>query len=99
MEGIWPQVGWRLRGNLKRSALRSKPIHPEQFPPLQTGISKNSVGPMLVYVVGVGHCGSTLLSLALDRHPDVFAVSEIIGLNAKIPGWSKNEEDCRQHAF
>ena len=65
----------------------------------RTKSAENAAGPIIVYVVGAGHCGSTLLSLALDRHPEVFAVSEIIGLNAKISGWSKKEEDCRQHAF
>jgi len=40
----------------------------------------------LVYILGAGHCGSTLLSLALDQHPQVVAVSELINLNRKLPG-------------
>ena len=42
----------------------------------------------LLYILGAGHCGSTLLNLCLDRHSSVFGVSEIISLNRKSPGWS-----------
>ena len=42
----------------------------------------------LLYILGAGHCGSTLLNLCLDRHSAVVGVSEIITLNRKSPGWS-----------
>lgn len=74
-------------------------MHEQQASTLRDGTAEEAAGPTIIYVVGAGHCGSTLLSLALDRHPDVLAVSEISGLNAEIPGWSKKEEDCRQHPF
>jgi len=45
----------------------------------------------LLYILGAGHCGSTLLNLCLDRHSSVFGVSEIISLNQKSPGWSGNK--------
>ena len=42
----------------------------------------------IIYILGAGHCGSTLLSLCLDRHSSVIGLSEIITLNRKSPGWS-----------
>jgi hypothetical protein len=45
----------------------------------------------LLYILGPGHCGSTLLNLCLDKHSSVIGVSEIITLNRKIPGWSGEE--------
>lgn len=54
--------------------------------------------PMIIYILGAGHCGSTILSLALDRHSDVLAVSEIVGLNAKQSGYA-GDQDFRQHEF
>ncbi len=42
----------------------------------------------LIYILGAGHCGSTILNLCLDRHTSVFGASEIITLNRKSPGWS-----------
>ena len=45
----------------------------------------------LLYILGAGHCGSTLLNLCLDRHSSVFGVSEIISLNRKSPGWTGNK--------
>ena len=42
----------------------------------------------ILYILGAGHCGSTLLNLCLDKHSDVVGVSEIITLNSKSPGWS-----------
>lgn len=45
----------------------------------------------VLYVMGAGHCGSTLLNLCLDRHSSVIGVSEIITLNRKSPGWSGNK--------
>ena len=45
----------------------------------------------LIYILGPGHCGSTLLNLCLDKHSSVIGVSEIITLNRKIPGWSGEE--------
>ena len=70
-------------------------LHQTQTPSLfEAGSQKIT----LVYVLGAGHCGSTLLSLALDRHSDMISVSEIVGLNAKKAGWAGNE-DFRQHEF
>jgi hypothetical protein len=38
--------------------------------------------PRLVYILGAGHCGSTLLSLLLNGHSDVFGLSELSKLAA-----------------
>lgn len=46
----------------------------------------------ILYILGAGHCGSTLLNLCLDRHSSVFGVSEIISLNRKSPGSSGNNK-------
>ncbi len=54
--------------------------------------------PLIIYIVGAGHCGSTLLSLSLDRHSDILAVSEIVGLNAQEPGHSGGK-DYRNNPF
>ena len=51
----------------------------------------------LLYILGPGHCGSTLLSLCLDRHSSVIGVSEIITLNRKRPGWSGDENILDVH--
>ena len=56
-------------------------------------MSKNNNYPKnnqvdILYILGAGHCGSTLLNLCLDRHSAVVGVSEIITLNRKSPGWS-----------
>ena len=64
----------------------------------KAGCGKEAIGPKLVYVIGAGHCGSTLLSLALDRHMDVLSVSEIVGLNAQKSGWA-GQEDLRKNDF
>lgn len=53
---------------------------------------------MILYIIGAGHCGSTLLSLSLDRHSDVVAVSEIVGLNAQEAGTSGGH-DYRNDSF
>ncbi len=45
----------------------------------------------ILYILGPGHCGSTLLNLCLDRHSSVIGVSEIISLNRKLPGWSGDD--------
>ena len=45
----------------------------------------------ILYILGPGHCGSTLLNLCLDTHSSVIGVSEIISLNRKLPGWSGDE--------
>lgn len=45
----------------------------------------------ILYILGPGHCGSTLLNLCLDKHSSVIGVSEIIQLNRKLPGWSGDE--------
>ena len=45
----------------------------------------------ILYILGAGHCGSTLLNLCLDKHSSIVGVSEIISLNRKRPGWSGEE--------
>lgn len=42
----------------------------------------------VLYTLGAGHCGSTLLNLALDMHPEILGVGEIISLNAEAPGYA-----------
>lgn len=37
----------------------------------------------LVYIIGAGHCGSTLLNLCLDMHSEIIGLSEIVTLNKK----------------
>jgi len=54
--------------------------------------------PRVLYTIGAGHCGSTLLSLSLDCHSDVLAVSEIVGLNAENAGFSGGQ-DFRNDSF
>lgn len=46
----------------------------------------------VLYILGPGHCGSTLLNLCLDRHSRVMGVSEIVTLNGKRPGYSGDED-------
>jgi hypothetical protein len=46
----------------------------------------------ILYVIGPGHCGSTLLNLFLDRHSRVAGVSEIVTLNRNRPGYSGDED-------
>ena len=45
----------------------------------------------IIYILGPGYCGSTLLNLCLDRHSAITGVSEIVKLNRKRPGWSGDE--------
>ena len=45
----------------------------------------------ILYIIGAGHCGSTLLNLCLDRHSSVIGVSEIITLNNKKTDWSGDD--------
>jgi hypothetical protein len=42
--------------------------------------------PRVLFVVGAGHCGSTLLSLLMNGHPDCIAVSELGGIAQSISG-------------
>ena len=51
----------------------------------------------LIYILGAGHCGSTLLSLCLDQHKSVVGLSEIITLNRKSPGWSGSKFVLSDH--
>ena len=51
-------------------------------------INENNKPVDIIYILGAGHCGSTLLSLCFDRHKSVIGLSEIITLNRKSPGWS-----------
>lgn len=46
----------------------------------------------VLYILGPGHCGSTLLNLCLDRHSQVLGVSEIVTLNRNQPGYSGGED-------
>jgi hypothetical protein len=39
----------------------------------------------ILYVLGPGHCGSTLLNLAVDRHPQMLGLGELQGMNRKGP--------------
>ncbi|KAA0909968.1 sulfotransferase [Aquicoccus porphyridii] len=64
----------------------------------RAGSGKEAIGPKIVYLIGAGHCGSTLLSLALDQHSDVVSVSEIVGLNARTNGYA-GEQDLRENEF
>lgn len=45
----------------------------------------------VIYILGPGHCGSTLLNLCLDRHSAIIGVSEIVTLNRKHRGWFNNK--------
>lgn len=42
------------------------------------------VKPLLVYILGTGHCGSTLLSFLLNGNPDVVALSEVVKIEAAL---------------
>jgi hypothetical protein len=53
---------------------------------------------MIICIIGAGHCGSNRLSLSLDHHSDVVAVSEIVGPNAQEPGHS-GSQDFRNNSF
>jgi hypothetical protein len=59
---------------------------------------KNAPKQRVVYLLGAGHCGSTLLSLALNQHSNVLSVSELIAVNAQKCGWAGGE-DLRRHEF
>lgn len=45
----------------------------------------------ILYILGAGHCGSTLLSLMLNRHGDMISVSEIGNLNQSQPAVANGE--------
>ena len=51
----------------------------------------------VIYILGAGHCGSTLLSLCLDQHSSIIGLSEIITLNRKKPGWSGDRYALNDH--
>jgi len=36
-----------------------------------------------VYILGAGHCGSTLLNLMLNGHPQIMSLSEVVSINRK----------------
>jgi hypothetical protein len=40
----------------------------------------------LVYILGTGHCGSTLLDLLLNGHPDIWSVGEVRSLRRLLHG-------------
>lgn len=42
---------------------------------------KNSATNLL-YIIGAGHCGSTLLDMCLDAHPSIMALGEIVALRS-----------------
>jgi hypothetical protein len=44
--------------------------------------------PTLVYILGTGHCGSTLLDLLLNGHPDIHGGGELAGLRRSLHGSS-----------
>lgn len=52
----------------------------------------------VVYLIGAGHCGSTLLDICLDAHPQVMGLGEITTLDpgnpapADDPAWSRAAE-------
>jgi hypothetical protein len=54
----------------------------------------------IVYIVGSGHCGSTLLDILLGTHPDVFGTGELTALhrfqkgNEVVCSCKKHLEDC-----
>lgn len=59
-------------------------------------MSTGEAGPEVLYILGAGHCGSTLLGLLLNGHPAMVAVSEVNKLAHAIasrdpvlaqPGW------------
>lgn len=51
----------------------------------------------IIYLYGYGRCGSTILSLLLDRHPDIFSTGELISLPER--GWIKNTRcSCKKRA-
>ena len=51
----------------------------------------------VIYILGAGHCGSTLLNLCLDQHSSIIGLSEIISLNRKKPGWSGDRYALNNH--
>lgn len=58
---------------------------------LKNNFIKRSKPVEVIYILGAGHCGSTLLNLCFDQHSSIIGVSEIITLNQKKPGWSGNK--------
>lgn len=40
---------------------------------------------ILLYILGAGHCGSTLLNLLLNGHPDILGLSEIETIGRYLP--------------
>lgn len=55
-------------------------------------VNKNQLE--VLYTLGAGHCGSTLLNLALDRHSQIVGVSEIINLNQFRSGQAGGIDLC-----
>ncbi len=47
-------------------------------------------GPVVVYVMGYGRSGSTLLDTILNNHPSVTSVGEV----ANLPDWVSREHPC-----
>jgi Sulfotransferase family len=48
-----------------------------------------------VYIIGLSHSGSTLLSFLLNAHPEVVSVGEVSRLGDLIPGrWTEKHDRC-----
>lgn len=54
--------------------------------------------PKLTYIYGAGHCGSTLLTLLLNDHPDVLALGELQQIEMRA-SYSDRISDELRHPF
>jgi Sulfotransferase family len=64
-----------LKGRLLVAAPSIKPSERQHVHGSGTGINSNAA--KICYILGAGHCGSTLLGLLLGTHPDVVYVGEL----------------------
>ncbi len=44
---------------------------------MTSAYGENASGPRVVYILGSGHCGSTLLHLLMNAHPELFGAGEM----------------------
>jgi|Deesub1362A_J573_1020465.scaffolds.fasta_scaffold00550_10 hypothetical protein len=53
-----------------------------------------TTNPRVIYILGSGHCGSTLLDLLLGAHPQVIGVGEVANIHKYINGKGGNNNIC-----
>src|SRR5712691_7528670 len=74
------------RGDCLMSASISGGSDPNQKPPAEASTDRDV---RVIYIMGAGRSGSTLLDTVLASHPEVVGVGELVNLH--IAGWTAQE--------